>query len=185
MSAIYTVGHSTHDAAEFGELLAAYQIECLVDVRQFPGSRRYPHFGSRPLAEFLGQIRIEYRHEVDLGGRRRAAAESHNHYWHHKSFRAFADYMASDQFRSALGRLIALAAVRRTVIMCAEAVPWRCHRWLVADALVARGVEVIHILDAKHSQPHVINPHARVSAQGILTYELSPAMAADAERTVE
>jgi uncharacterized protein (DUF488 family) len=144
----------------------------LVDVRQFPGSRRYPHFGSAPLAASLAAAGIEYRHEVDLGGRRRGLPDSSNGYWRNASFRAYADYLASPAFEAALARVLELAAHRAVAIMCSEAVPWRCHRWLISDVLVSRDIDVVHILDARNSQPHVLNPNARVDENGNLTYPL-------------
>jgi uncharacterized protein (DUF488 family) len=167
---IFTVGHSTRSADEFGQVLAAHGIERLVDVRQFPGSRRYPHFGAGPLAASLAEQGIEYRHEVALGGRRRATADSPNGFWRNASFRAYADYMATPEFAAALDRMMALAAEKKTAIMCAEAVPWRCHRWLISDALAARGIEVVHLIDAHCNQPHVLNPNAQLDAHGKLTY---------------
>jgi uncharacterized protein (DUF488 family) len=174
---IYTVGHSTRSADEFRELLEIFQVEHLVDVRQFPGSNRFPHFSSAGLTKSLAAAGIGYRHESDLGGRRRAQGDSPNGFWRNASFRAFADYMATTEFRSALDRLLEAAANQSTAIMCAEAVPWRCHRWLISDALAARGREVIHILALKSSKPHVLNPNARVSLEGILTYPAEPAAA--------
>ncbi len=170
MAKLFTVGHSTRGAEEFRHLLQAYEIERLVDVRQYPGSRRYPHFSSASLAASLAEVNIEYAHEVDLGGRRRTQPKSVNVYWRNASFRSFADYMAAPSFAAALARLIVAARTRTTAIMCAEAVPWRCHRWLISDALVALGVEVVHIIDEKQSQPHVLNPCARIDPLGILTY---------------
>ena len=127
-------------------------------------------FGAGPLASALAGQGIDYRHEVALGGRRRGTTDSPNGYWRNASFRAFADYMDTPEFAAALDRLVALAAEKKTAIMCAEAVPWRCHRWLISDALTTRGIEVVHLLDARHSQPHVLNPNARIDAQGKLTY---------------
>jgi uncharacterized protein (DUF488 family) len=170
MATIYTVGHSTRSADEFRELLRMYSIERLVDVRQFPGSRRFPHFGSQAMAAGLFEAGIEYAHEVDLGGRRRAGPDSPNTFWRNASFRSFADHMAGPEFRLALARVIDSAAQQKTALMCAEAVPWRCHRWLISDALAARDVNVVHIIDERHSQPHVLNPHARIDSQGQLTY---------------
>jgi uncharacterized protein (DUF488 family) len=170
MVTIHTVGHSTRGGQEFRELLQAYEIGLLVDVRQFPGSRRYPHFGREALADSLAAAGIDYLHEPDLGGRRRPSEDSPNLYWQNASFRAYADYMSSDAFESALDRLIDRAADRPTAIMCAEAVPWRCHRWLISDALSVRKLEVIHILDWTHSKRHELNAHARVAANGKITY---------------
>ncbi len=178
MATIYTVGHSTRGADEFLALLQAYAIRLLIDVRQFPGSRRYPHFGRPALPESLAAAGIEYAHEVDLGGRRQPRGDSPNLYWQNAGFRAYADHMAGDPFAAALERLIARAAQQTTAIMCAEAVPWRCHRWLIADALVARQVDVLHILDESHSQRHEMNPHARIAADGTITYP-APLFAGD------
>jgi uncharacterized protein (DUF488 family) len=167
---LHTVGHSTREAAEFRRLLEHYGVDTLVDVRQFPGSRRFPHFGQEALAASLAEAAIQYLHDGNLGGRRRAREDSKNTYWRNVSFRAFADYMASGPFQDALTTLIELAGRQHVTIMCAEAVPWRCHRWLISDALVTRGVDVVHIVDREHSQPHVLNPNARVERPGILTY---------------
>jgi uncharacterized protein (DUF488 family) len=170
VTTLSTIGHSTRSAEEFVELLAGSQIARVVDVRQFPGSRRYPHFGSGPLQAALSDAGIAYAHAVDLGGRRRPSANSPNAYWKNASFRAFADHMATPRFLAALDRLVDDAGRSRTAIMCAEAVPWRCHRYLIADALVARGLEVIHIIGPTSSQAHVLNAHAHVSGQGVVTY---------------
>jgi uncharacterized protein (DUF488 family) len=170
MTTIYTVGHSTRGADEFRDLLARHGIELLVDVRQFPGSRRYPHFSSSALAASLAERGLGYLHAVDLGGRRKPQPDSPNEFWRNASFRAYADYMASAEFAAAVDRLLAAAVERRSAIMCAEAVPWRCHRWLVSDALVVRGASVVHILDAEQTRPHVLNPNARVDGQGRVTY---------------
>jgi uncharacterized protein (DUF488 family) len=167
---IYTIGHSTRGADDFRAILDAHGIKLLVDVRQFPGSRRYPHFSARALAESLSASGIQYEHAVELGGRRRPQADSPNTYWRNASFRAFADHMATPEFQAALARLSELGHQRSTAIMCAEAVPWRCHRWLISDALVSRGISVEHLLDADHSQPHVLNPAARRNEHGWLTY---------------
>jgi uncharacterized protein (DUF488 family) len=170
MTGIYTIGHSTRGGEEFRDLLAGFDIRLLVDVRQFPGSRRYPHFAREALSESLAAHGIDYRHEVDLGGRRKPQEHSINEFWRNASFRAFAGYMASPKFTAALERLIADGSERATAIMCAEAVPWRCHRWLISDSLVARGVEATHIMGPHRAQPHVFNPNARVDAEGHVTY---------------
>jgi len=177
MRPVYTIGHSTRSADEFRELLKSFQVKLLVDVRQFPGSKRYPHFSSAGLRDSLSSGGIAYRHEPDLGGRRRGEENSPNAFWKNASFRAYADYMATSMFQCALERLLDAAVGQSTAIMCAEAVPWRCHRWLISDALIARGREVIHILGSQSSKPHILNPNARVSPEGILTYpgESTPA----------
>jgi uncharacterized protein (DUF488 family) len=166
---LFTIGHSTHSAEHFIELLREHGIALLVDIRQFPGSRRHPHFAREQMAEWLPEAGIEYVHEVGLGGRRRGRDDSPHVYWQNESFRAYADYMQTPEFEAALERLIALARERPTAIMCSEALPWRCHRRLVADALVARGWEVRDIL-AHKATPHLLDPHARVVG-GQLIYD--------------
>jgi uncharacterized protein (DUF488 family) len=167
---IHTVGHSTRGADDFRELLQNHRIGRLVDVRQYPGSRRFPHFASPALAESLASVGIDYLHEVDLGGRRRPQPDSMNLYWRNASFRAYADYMAGERFEVALERLVSAAADRLTAIMCAEAVPWRCHRWLISDALVARCLSVVHIINSADGKPHTLTSSARVAPRGTLTY---------------
>jgi uncharacterized protein (DUF488 family) len=166
---IYTVGHSTHSADEFCELLRNYRIGRLVDVRTIPRSRHNPQFNSETLGPFLHNRRIGYLHKRDLGGLRRARAHSPNMGWQNASFRGFADYMQTPEFDAAVGKLIEVAAEKTVAIMCAEAVPWRCHRSLIGDALLVRGVEVVDIFNLKTAKPHVLTLMARV--QGInITY---------------
>jgi len=166
---IYTIGHSTRSAEEFIALLRGVNTELLVDVRRFPGSRRYPQFNSDELRERLGEVDIGYLHVVELGGRRKAAADSSNSYFRNESFRAYADYMAEPEFQNALDALVEREASVTQTIMCSEAVPWRCHRNLISDALVARGIEVLHIVSDAPPKPHVLNPAARV-LEGRLVY---------------
>ena len=172
MSTLYTVGHSTRSLDEFLSLLRAHGIRRLEDVRRFPGSRRYPHFGREALAAALAEAGIEYQHEEALGGRREsdAAPDSPNRAWRSASFRAYADYMATAAFRGALDRLLAAARETPTAVMCAEAVPWRCHRQLIADAAVARGWRVLHVLDGKRADEHTLRAEARVLEDGTVTY---------------
>jgi uncharacterized protein (DUF488 family) len=167
---IYTVGHSTLPLSEFLALLNAHRIQLVVDVRRYPGSRRHPHYGQAPLARALAHACIRYIHEAELGGRRTAGAGSRNTAWRSASFRAYADYMATPSFAAALERLLEAASRATTAIMCAEAVPWRCHRQLIADALLARGHEVRHITSLARAEPHQLNPHAVVGPAGELTY---------------
>ena len=148
-------------------MLNENKIQSIADVRQFPGSRRYPHFSRESLATTLPQIGIEYIHVEQLGGRRQPRVDSPNTAWRNEQFRAYADHMASDEFRDAVDAL--LASDKITAVMCAEAVPWRCHRNLLADDLVRRGIEVIHILGTNATKPHEMNPNARL-AGGHLTY---------------
>jgi uncharacterized protein (DUF488 family) len=170
MPTVWTIGHSTRSFEDFLELLQRHGIETLVDVRQFPSSRRYPHFNSGALAERLAAAGIEYVHEVDLGGRRRPLADSPNTYWRHPQFRGYADYQATPAYRSALERLIERANRRPTAIMCAEAVPWRCHRQLIADSLALRGFEVRHILTPEKADRHVLNPAIQADSPGEFHY---------------
>ena len=145
---VYTIGHSTRTLDAFLGLLHREDIRHLADVRRFPGSRRHPHFASAALAVELRAAGVEYRHMPSLGGRRDPAPLSRNLGWRNASFRGYADHMATPEFQDALDELIAVAERVPTTVMCAEAVPWRCHRNLIADALIARGHEVRHILDA-------------------------------------
>jgi len=160
--AIFTIGHSTRTFAEFLSLLEEHRIEQLVDVRHFPGSRRVPWATAAILERELPSRGIGYAHLGALGGFRRPRPDSPNTGWRNEGFRGYADHMASPEFVAALDRLIALAAVRRTAVMCAEAVPWKCHRSLLSDALIARGVPVVHILGPRSMQPHRLTAFAKV-----------------------
>lgn len=167
---VSTVGHSTRSADELVRLLRDARAEVLLDVRRFPMSRRHPQFNREALQERLEAAGIEYHHAPELGGRRSPRPDSPNTGWRNAGFRAYADYMATPEFGRALDRLLDLAAGRTASIMCAEAVPWRCHRRLIADALVARGVEVRHLLAAGRSELHELNPLATVRDDGTLVY---------------
>ena len=145
---ICTIGHSTRSFEQFHALLEREGIRHLVDVRRFPASRRYPHFDRAALEAALDAAGISYEHAPDLGGRRSAVANSPNIGWRNASFRGYADHTHTSVFQAALERLLDVAGRGPTVIMCAEAVPWRCHRTLIADALLARERRVRHILDA-------------------------------------
>lgn len=160
---VFTVGHSTHALDDFIGLLRAHGIERLVDVRTIPRSRHNPQFNADTLGPALRNRRIGYRHMKALGGLRHARADSANAGWRNDAFRGFADYMQTPGFDTALERLVALAGEKRTAIMCAEAVPWRCHRSLIGDALVARGVEVVDILTPTSSRRHALSPMAVVT----------------------
>jgi uncharacterized protein (DUF488 family) len=165
---LYTAGHSNTPASDLIQRLTAAGIELLVDVRMFPMSRRWPQFNRSNLERSLAEAGIDYRHAPELGGRRKAKAESTNLGLRDPGFRAYADYMATPEFEAALVNLLDEAAERPTAIMCAEALPWRCHRSLISDALLARGIEVIHLIGAKQS-PHTFTPAARVE-DGRVTY---------------
>lgn len=167
---MFTVGHSTRPIEELLALLAENGVEVLVDVRRFPGSRRHPQFSREALAASLAGVGIEYVHEPDLGGRRATHPGSPHTAWRVAAFRGYADHMESPEFAAALERLIRRDVQAPTVILCAEAVPWRCHRRLISDALVARGVEVRHILAPGRTELHELDPNARVLPGGRLLY---------------
>ncbi len=152
---VFTIGHSTRTIEDFIALLERDGVQHLVDVRRFPASRRYPHFNSESLQASLEAAGISYEHMPAMGGRRPTTAASRNVGWRNASFRGYADHMDSAEFQQALDALIVTSARVPTTVMCAEAVPWRCHRTLIADALLARGVRVRHILDAA-TKDHVL-----------------------------
>jgi uncharacterized protein (DUF488 family) len=166
---IYTVGHSNRAIEVFLELLAANGIQTLVDVRTIPASRHNPQFGREALSQSLGSAGIEYVHEPRLGGHRRPRKDSPNGGWRNTSFRGYADYMASEEFKDGLESLLSIATRRRTAIMCAEAVPWRCHRSLVADALMVRGCTVLDIISDRAPTVHKLTPFLSVE-NGELRY---------------
>lgn len=157
-----TIGHSTHPIEEFVRMLEAHGIRQLVDVRTIPRSRHNPQFNREILPRSLEAAGIGYRHMPGLGGLRHARPDSINTGWRNASFRGYADYMQTPEFRDNLTQLTQLASEAPTAIMCAEAVPWRCHRSLIADALVAQGVSVLDILTAAKAQPHTMTPFAKV-----------------------
>ncbi|NIM50901.1 MAG: DUF488 family protein, partial [Gemmatimonadales bacterium] len=157
---IYTLGHSTRSADEFLGLLKQFGIEVLVDVRRYPTSRRHPHFVQAILQRSLAGAAITYVHEPDLGGRRTARRDSPNRAWERPGFRGYADHAATQPFGAALSRVMERAAAAPTAIMCAEAVPWRCHRQLIADYLVVRGWEVQHVMGPGQCTPHTLHPAA-------------------------
>ena len=167
---IWTIGHSTRAIDEFISLLEENEIKLLVDVRAWPGSKRYPQFNKDALAESLNAHGIRYEHFPELGGRRKPKPDSRNTAWRNASFRGYADYMETEQFQKGIERLLDVAAEEApTAIMCAEAVWWRCHRSLIADYLKARGVEVLHVLAANKVEPHPYTSAARI-VNGELSY---------------
>lgn len=172
MQTLYTIGHSTRSIQDFVDLLTAHHIEELVDVRTIPGSRRYPQFGAEELAAALAEAGITYTYLKQLGGLRRPGKDSPNTGWRNLSFRGYADYMATDAFQQGLQELSAIAEKHPTAIMCAEAVPWRCHRSLIADALTTQGWQVLHILNKTTARPHKPTPFLVVQ-NGKLTYPAS------------
>lgn len=166
---ILTVGHSTRSAEEFVQILVAHGVQVLVDVRSFPGSRRFPQFNRTALAESLAQSGIDYKHEPRLGGRRRPSADSHNTAWKNASFRAYADHMETEEFRKGVEDLLELASNKRVAVMCAEALWWRCHRSLISDYLKAAGYTVVHIIDQNKTEEHPFTSAARI-VEGQLSY---------------
>jgi uncharacterized protein (DUF488 family) len=163
----FTIGHSTHPWKEFLEILRAYGIKRIVDVRSIPRSRHNPQFNRDTLAKKLRSARIGYVHSGKLGGLRRAQRDSKNMGWRNASFRGFADYMETPEFETGLEQLMKLAGEKRTAIMCAEAVPWRCHRSLIADALTVNRIKVKDIMSLRSSRPHALTSFARVRGRRI------------------
>jgi uncharacterized protein (DUF488 family) len=159
---IHTIGHSTRPIDEFTSMLQAHSISRLIDVRTMPRSARNPQFNRESLPEELGKAGIQYEHLPALGGLRKPRRDSVNTGWKNESFRGYADYMQTAEFARAIEHLIEQANDAPVCIMCAEAVPWRCHRSLVSDALLARGIRALHILSAKVAQPHRLTSFARV-----------------------
>ena len=159
---VCTIGHSNRTIEEFIGLLWQNGIACLLDIRTVPKSRHNPQFGQDELAASLADAGIEYRYIKGLGGLRRPLKDSPNAAWRNKSFRGYADYMQTDEFAANVDAVIELAQTRTCALMCAEAVPWRCHRSLVADALLVRGVSVDDIIDARQRKPHKLTPFAHV-----------------------
>ncbi|MBV8867662.1 MAG: DUF488 domain-containing protein [Acidobacteriaceae bacterium] len=172
MNTVYTVGHSTRTAEEFAALVKTFEVEQLADTRTIPRSRKNPQFESAALRHTLQQQGIAYLHLPELGGLRHPRKDSLNTAWRNDSFRGYADYMQTSEFAAALDRLIGLSAMRITAIMCAEAVPWRCHRSLVADALLIRDIPVVDILSATNSKQHQLTAWARVDGLRI-TYPIA------------
>jgi uncharacterized protein (DUF488 family) len=167
--ALWTLGHSTRPIDEFIGLLRAHQISLLVDARTVPRSRYNPQFNRDTLAQLLRDAGLQYRHLPELGGLRKPKKDSVNDGWRNASFRGYADYMQTEEFQRALEELMAYGMGTRTVIMCAEAVPWRCHRSLIADALVTRGWDIRHIMSPEKATPHALTSFAHFE-KGTPTY---------------
>ena len=164
---IFTVGHSTHPIDEFIGILKAHGIGKLIDVRTVPKSRHNPQFNGDALAESVRSAGITYRRMAALGGLRHTRKDSPNGAWRNASFRGYADYMQTEEFSQAIGQLLERGKTGNAAIMCAEAVPWRCHRSLIGDALLVRNVEVLDIMTEKSAKPHTLTPFARVEGQRI------------------
>ena len=167
---VWTIGHSTRPGDEFIQILKTHQITTLVDVRSFPGSRRYPQFNKEELSESLANAGIGYHHIPSLGGRRRPSTESKNTAWRNSSFRAYADHMETLEFKQGIQKLLELAGKQQTAIMCAEALWWRCHRSLIADYLKSFGATVIHVAGEKETEIHPYTTAARI-VEGRLSYK--------------
>ncbi len=171
ISRIWTIGHSTRKIDIFVSLLQENGIKVVADVRMFPGSKRYPQFGREALAQSLSESGIRYEHFPELGGRRKSKPDSDNTAWRNESFRGYADYMETNDFRNGIARLVDLAVeAGPTAIMCAEAVWWRCHRSLISDYLKVRGVDVLHILDKHKVDAHPFTSAAQI-VNGALSYK--------------
>jgi uncharacterized protein (DUF488 family) len=166
---IFTIGHSTRPIDEFLEMLQAHGIRRLVDVRTIPRSAHNPQFNREDLARALHSSRLHYRHVPGLGGLRHPRRDSINTGWRNASFRGYADYMQTPEFTENLETLIELGRQETTAVMCAEAVPWRCHRSLIADALLVRGIDAIEIVSATRTTPLSLHPWAKVEGM-IVTY---------------
>jgi uncharacterized protein (DUF488 family) len=167
MNTLFTIGHSTRTESEFIELLKLHEVTDLVDVRTVPKSRRNPQFNRENLPNALQPEGISYAHVAGLGGFRRPVADSPNKAWRNLSFRGYADYMQTPEFAANLAELIERVKTRRVAIMCAEAVPWRCHRSLIADALLVHGIRVEEIVSGKRTQLHKLTSFAKVDGETI------------------
>jgi uncharacterized protein (DUF488 family) len=164
---IYTVGHSTRSLEDFAHILQSHGVKAIADVRQFPRSRRFPHFNDELLRTSLALRGIQYMHMKSLGGRRKPDPHSNNTAWRNDAFRGYADYMQTQEFQDALEALMRFALERPTATMCAEAVPWRCHRNLISDALLAHGWRVLDIYDEKTIKEHAVPQFAQINGTSV------------------
>jgi uncharacterized protein (DUF488 family) len=169
---VWTIGHSTRSLTELLAALAPYGIECVADVRRYPGSRRLPQFAEPALREALPAHGLSYVWIPALGGRRRPVPDSANVGWRHDAFRGYADHVQGEEFAEGLFELLMIAYGLRTAIMCAEVLWWRCHRRIISDVLVSLGIEVVHIADATHAVPHKLAEPARLVG-GRLRYDVA------------
>lgn len=165
---LFTIGHSNRSWEEFLALLRQHRVTLLVDVRQFPASRAHPHFSKDSMEPALSREGIAYRHMPALGGRRKESKRSRHIAFRVEGFRNYADYTESGEFKDALAQLIGLATGQHAAIMCAEAVPWRCHRRIIADNLVVRGIPVLDIISAGTAKEHTLPPFARVDGEQVI-----------------
>ncbi len=166
---IWTLGHSTRPLEEFIELLQSAEITAIADVRRFPGSRRYPQYNQAALTDALAAVGVQYVWLPELGGRRRPRPDSPHTAWRNASFRAYADYMDTDEFEEGADRVTALAGTERVALMCAEALWWQCHRALISDYLKIRGHAVIHLLSPRNHEEHPYTSAAQI-VEGRLSY---------------
>lgn len=173
MKTLWTIGHSTRTLEEVVHLLKSFNIELLMDVRHYPGSRKFPQFNKENLRITMPENDVEYEHMVELGGRRKVDPNSQNDGWRLAAFRGYADYMETQEFKNALAKLEKIASEKRTAIMCAEAVWWSCHRSMISDALKVNGWEVLHIMSEKTATEHPYTSPARV-VDGQLDYSKEP-----------
>src|SRR5437868_7865495 len=164
---IYNIGHSTRSFEEFLQLLNSFDIKCVADIRSYPGSRRYPQFNKEELSRSLAEAEIIYQHLPELGGRRKVSKDSKNVAWRNPSFRGYADYMETDEFKDGIIRLEKIAIQNITAFMCSEAVWWRCHRSMVSDYMKWKGWNVQHILTINKSEEHPFTKPARITDGGL------------------
>jgi len=167
-SAVFTVGHSNHPLERFLAILRAHGVGRVLDVRRFPASRKWPHFDAAALAGSLTAAGIDYAGLTELGGRRRSRPDSPHVAWRNEAFRGYADYLDTPEAQEGLSRAMALARERPSALLCAEALPWRCHRSLLADAFLARGWRVTDILSAAEARAHRRTPFARVEGTRVI-----------------
>ncbi len=165
---IYTIGHSTHSLEEFLNMLQFFDIKILADIRSLPGSRKYPQFNKEDLKISLENTGIQYLHMADLGGRRKVKKDSKNNRWNNASFRGYADYMETEEFKNAVIKLEDIASEQPTAYMCSEAVWWRCHRSMVSDYLKAKGWMVLHIMGIQKFQEHKYTSPAIIVDENVL-----------------
>jgi len=167
---LWTIGHSTHSLDEFVAMLQSFNVECVMDIRRFPSSKKFPHFNKDNLEKSIPEHNIQYIHFEELGGRRKAKSDSKNTTWRNTSFMGYADYMETAEFKEGLENLKKIAIQKRTAIMCSEAVWWRCHRSMVSDTLKAEKWMVLHIMGIGKEREHPYTQPAKI-VNGQLSYE--------------